>query len=170
MKEMELVEEYLIKDKSSNHFRLAVATSLKGFNESSLNNIMSRLKISLSELCYINNSEAIKEAELLCNKADFGFRLGIGADIKTDGKLKESLGRLLIFLKRKMESLKTESLSNKNRAEDLRLDIKKLIRGEAEIVICSVCEGTGKQNSYDDDVERIICWNCEGDKKVIKTK
>ena len=162
------VEQYLKSDKTSKDFRLAIRMMLESLNEMTLQQAMNKLKISLCEIAYINNCEAIKEVDLLHNEVDYGYQLGIGAEIKTEGKLKESLGRLLIFLKRKMANLESQFLSERDRAEDLRESIGKLMKGEAEIVICSVCKGSGITLNDDNIDEPLACWNCNGDKKVIQ--
>jgi len=162
------IEQYLKSDKTSNEFRLAIRMMLKNLNEMTLAQAMNKLKISLSEIAYINNCEAVKEADLLYESADYGYQLGVGAEVKTEGKLKESLGRLLIFLKRKIGNLESQFTSEENRANDLRQSISKLMIGEAEIVACSVCEGTGITLNDDNIDKPLACWNCNGDKKVIQ--
>ena len=164
-----LADQYLnSKTEVKAKIRLGVTGMLSELKKLKLNAMSKYLTINLAEIAYIKDADAVELVDLIMERQDYDLKIAIGAELKITKIGKKSIGRLLIYLKRLINRAEQNETNQHNRANDLREDISNLMLGKAEVAVCPICEGTG--NVYDDNDKLIICWNCDGDKKVITGK
>lgn len=157
-----------ILDKDT-RLRSALAINLSSLKDmNTLKKMSKMLVVNLAEIAYIGRAEAFEVAEYTQQTFDYGMSFGLGVDTKVKGRTEETIGKLIIYFRRKTNKAIDEAKSDRLKAEDLEKDISLLMRGLADIVKCDTCEGSGIV--FDDDDKDCTCWNCNGDRKVIQRK
>lgn len=142
------------KELSKKEFGQAIAKVRKK-NKDKYENLI-ELKKCLAEWfggeCYIRGATAIEVFDILIQEFDYGFQEGLAAKVKIIKQEKATLGRLFLYMDKKIRSLQVYE----KRYTDSQEEMRRLLKGETEIVACPDCAGDEDDCVYCGGIGKII--------------